>query len=167
MAGVTIRVSSFYTKKQDKLIAMLTDPEVQIRINKILKDAINQFVPMESGALRNSAEVTPTSIIWGKGLEYAAYQYNGQVYGPNLPIIRQGTIVGWYSRPGVTKHPTGRELGVPGEWKGWVFGYTTPGTKHHWYEQYSKDIRWKARTNIEVTRILKAECKRRGLGRWI
>lgn len=167
MSTVNIQVSQFRTKKQDKLIAMLNDPEVRTNANKILKDYINQYVPMKSGALRNSAEVTPKSIIWGNGLKYAGYQYRGQVYGPNHPIIRQGKIVGWYSKLGVTKHPTGRELGVPGEWKGWVFGYTTPGTKHHWDEQFSKDRRWKAQANIEVTRMLKAECKRRGLSRWI
>lgn len=167
MATINIQVAKFRTKKQDKLIALLQDKTVQKEVNEKIKDAINDFVPMKSGALRRSALVTHKSITWGRGLKYARYQYGGEVYGPNHPIIRQGKIVGWYSKPGVTKHPTGRELGVPGEWKGWVFGYTTPGTKHHWDEQFSKDRRWKAQANIEVTRMLKAECKRRGLGRWI
>lgn len=168
MSTINIQVSQFRTKKQDKLIAMLNDPEVRTKVNEILGTYINKFVPStngDEGALRKSMSATPDSITWGNGLPYARYQYNGEVYGPNLPIIRQGTIVGWYSRK--PKHPMGRELGVPGEWKGWVFGYTEPGTKHHWDEEFSKNRRWKAQANIEITRELKAECKRRGLGRWI
>ncbi len=168
MPTINIQVLQFRTKRQDELIAMLNDPEVRTNMNKILGKYINNFVPLgKTGKLRESMEATPDSITWGKNLErnYAGYQYRGQVYGPNIPIIRQGTIVGWYSRK--PKHPTGRELGVPGEWKGWVFGYSEPGTKHHWDEQFSKDRRWKAQANREITQELKKECKRRGLKRWL
>lgn len=160
---VTIEVTKFRTKKQEKLLEMLNDDNVREHVNTVIKDGINKFVPMKSGALRASAKVTPTTISWGSGLEYARYQYGGEVYGPNHPIIRQNRIVGWYSTPGVQKHPTGRELGVPGEWMGWKFGYTTKGTHHHW-DQYFRYLP-KLKANIEITRYLKKECKRRGLSK--
>lgn len=168
MATIKIDTERFRTTKQQKLIKMLEDKNVQKQANVILKNYINYFVPSSStmgdGPLRRSAIVTYKSISWGRGLKYARYQYNGEVYGPNHPIIRNGTIVGWYSTPGPgSKHPTGRELGVPGEWKGWIFGYNTPGTKHHWDEQFNRDWRWKASAGREITKYLKDECKKRGL----
>lgn len=161
MPTIKIETERFQTKVQQKLLKMLDDKAVRKEINTRVKDAINQFVPMKSGALRKSAIVTHKSISWGRNLAYARYQYGGEVYGPNLPIIQNGTIVGWYSIPGRKKHPTGRELGVPGEWMGWKFGYTTPGTHHHWDEYFKYGVKMK--TNLEITRYLKAECKRRGL----
>lgn len=158
---VTIQLDRFRTTKQQKLLKLLNDKGVREEVNERIKDSINEFVPMKSGALRKSARVTANTISWGTGLKYARYQYFGEVYGPNYPIMRQGTIVGWYSRRGMKKYPTGRELGVPGFWKGWRFGYTTPGTHHHWDEYYK--YLPKMRTNLEITRLLKRECKNRGL----
>lgn len=163
MPTVQIDVEQFSTKKQKKLLAMLNDKNVQKQSNEILKNYINYFVPMKSGALRRSAIATPNMIYWGRRLPYARYQYEGDVYGPNIPIVKNGTIVGWYSKPGVKKHPTGRKLGVSREWMGWLFGYSEPGTGHHWDEKFKNDIRWKAQANREITRYLKKECKDRGL----
>ena len=158
---ISIGVERFRTKKQEKLLSMLKDEEVLVNVNTRIKDTINNFVPKKSGALRRSAKVTKDAITWGDGLKYARYQYYGEVYGPNRPIIQGGKIAGWYSTPGVKKHPTGRELGIPGYWLGWRFGYTTKGTHHHW-DQYFKYLP-KLKTNIEITRYLKKECKKRGL----
>ena len=160
---VTIDSVDFRTKKQQALLKMLNDRQVQIEVNTRIKDAINPFVPMKSGALRKSAKVYTKLITWGEGLDYGRYQYGGEVYGPNIPITRGGNIVGWYSKPGQRKHPTGRELGVPGYWKGWRFGYTTPGTHHHWDRYFRYFPKMKA--NLEITRYLKKECKRRGLNK--
>ena len=41
---------------------------------------------------------------------YAHYQYMGIVYGPNIPILQDDVLVGWFSPPGRPKHPTDREL---------------------------------------------------------
>lgn len=158
---VTIDVERFRTKKQQKLLQMLNDKQVRTEINTRIKDAINPFVPKKTGALRNSARVTSNMIVWGEGLNYARYQYGGEVYGPNHPIVKGGKIVGWYSTPGKRKYPTGRELGIPGSWKGWKFGYTTKGTHHHW-DKYFRYLP-KLKANIEITRYLKRECKKRGL----
>lgn len=163
---IDIDVSEFKTTKQQKLLKMLNDKRVQKQANEILKDYINHFVPKHHGALRRSAVATYESISWGHGLAYGIYQYEGEIYGKNYPIIRGGRIVGWYSKPGVKKHPTGRKTqpyDPANEWKGWPFGYTTPGTGHHWDRLFNKDRRWKAKANIEITRYLKRECKERGL----
>lgn len=180
-ATVRFFVKRFRTKKQQQLLALLNDKDIKVQANTIIKDAINEFVPMKSGALRASADVTPESISWGKGLKYAGYQYRGVVYGPNLPGLEDGSPA-WRSRKGQTKHPTGRELGKagsatlrvrwkkeggqylrpnPGETATYTFGYTTSGTHHHW-DKYFRYLP-KLKANIEITRMLKRECKSRGL----
>ena len=156
---MSIEITRFRTKKQEKLLEMLNDDKVKANINLRIKNDINKFVPRKSGHLRKSARVTPDAIIWRT--PYAHYQYMGEVYGPNHPIKRGGRIVGWYSTPGMKKHPTGRELGVPGYWMGWKFGYTLRGTHHHWDEYFKTYV--KLKTNQKITRHLKQECKRRGL----
>lgn len=166
MPTVKIEVERFNTTKQKKLLNMLNDKRVQKEANVILKDYINAFVPKQSGALRRSAIVTHQSISWGRNLAYAHYQYEGDIYGPNYPIIKGGRIVGWYSKPGVPKHPTGRKISAytfGNEWLGYPFGYTVPGTEHHWDEKFNNDPRWKAKAGQEITRYLKKECKERGL----
>lgn len=174
-AIVTIDVSKFSTKRQQKLLDLLNDPKVQLMVNQITANAINRFVPMKSGALRASMEVTPTTISWGKDLKYARYQYGGEVYGPNLAGWLSKNEWGWRSRRGAKKHPMGRELGIPGsatlrprfglkyntESIDVTFGYTTPGTKHHWDNLYTYQPKMKA--NQEITRLLKRICKQRGL----
>ena len=158
---ISIDVSKFRTTKQEKLLDMLDDDNVRSNINLRIKNAINRYVPKKSGRLRRSAYVTPTEIVWST--PYAHYQYMGEVYGPNHPIIRHGTIIGWYSTPGMTKTPTGRELGVPGYWMGWRFGYTTRGTHHHWDNYFNYFV--KLKTNLKITQYLKRECKQRGLNK--
>ena len=173
---ITLDVTKFNTKKQQKLLQMLNDKKVLVEVNTRIKDAINKFVPKKTGALRASARVTSNMIAWGEGLSYARYQYGGEVYGPNLPGVDGGSPA-WRSRRGMPKHPMGRELGKPGigvlrpVWSRntkpvppfmvYKFGYTTHGTHHHW-DQYFR-YRPKMKTNLEITRYLKKECKKRGL----
>lgn len=167
MPSIRIKVDEFRTHRQKQLLKnYLNEPGVRKSINEMIGNYINNYVPMESGELRNSMRANEKSISWGANSEagkYAHYQYEGEVYGPNIPITQGGIIVGWHSIAGSTKSPTGRELGIPGEWKGWIFGYTTPGTKHHWDKLFNQDIRAKAEVNREITRQLKRECKARGL----
>lgn len=162
-ATVRIFVSRFRTKKQQQLLALLNNKNIKKQVNTIIKDEINQFVPMRSGALRASAQVTPESISWGRGLKYAGYQYRGDVYVPNRPITKGGQIVGWYTPAGTTKHlhPEGKKLGTPGEWKGWKFGYFTPDTHYHWDKYFTDSA--KRRAGLEITKMLKRECRQRGL----
>lgn len=169
-----------YYKKLLQLQKMLENKEILTEINQIIGDAINPYVPKKSGELQESMEVHAYEIIWGRGLDYDVYQYNGIVYAPNYPIIaggelsgffklngkkypvfNGGTVVSWFSPPGKgTKHPTSRELGVPGEWRGWEFGYTTPNTQHHWIDVYQRKL--KSKTNWQITYMLKKKCKELG-----
>lgn len=150
-----------YLRKLEEFTKMVEDPEMRILINYFILEAINPYVPKKSGELKRSYKVYPDRITWGEGLEYARYQFGGVVYEPNYKIWRDGKIVGWWSLPGVKKQPTNRKLGVPGEWKGWKFGYKTPNTRSHWTDVYQWNI--KKKTNLKITDFLKKECKMRGL----
>lgn len=161
--GIQISVDALNltTKLQEKLLALIDDDEVKIGVNQIIGERANKYVPMKSGALRASMEVDPDSITWGSDIPYAHYQYEGVVYAPNRPITSQGTVIGWYTPVGVTKAPTDRELGIPGEWKGWVFGYSTPDTTHHWVD---KMLQLERRgMNNQITAYLKREARNRNL----
>lgn len=68
------------------------------------------YVPFDEGILAGSAN-TATEIGSGEVIydqAYARYQYYGEVWGPNIPIVENGEIVGYRSPP--EKHPTGRSL---------------------------------------------------------
>lgn len=82
------------------------------------------LIPFQQGALRNSVNY-PQGIYGGEieyNTPYAHYQYEGIVYGPNIPIRdAEGNITGWWSPP--KKNPTGRPL-----------AYHTAETGDHWFE---------------------------------
>ena len=68
------------------------------------------YLPFDEGVLAGSAN-TATKIGSGEVIydtPYARYQYYGEVYGPNIPIVENGVVVGYWSPP--EKHPTGRQL---------------------------------------------------------
>ena len=72
---------------------------------------MKRYTPYRTGFLSNNAPKLGTKI--GSGLivynaPYARYQYYGEVYGPNIPIYKDGELMGWRSPP--KKSPTGREL---------------------------------------------------------
>lgn len=170
MAIFTITTENLYSARQIQLLRkLLNDPLVRIEVNTIIKDAMTPYVPSKSGALRRSAQVTPTDITWGvEGAQgYAHYQHEGITYGPNIPIHEKGNphkIIGWYSKPG--KYPNGAVtgfgiLGTPGTMDGWDFGYTTDNTMSHWTDRYAYDL--KRKTNLEITKRLREICRERGI----
>lgn len=68
------------------------------------------YVPFAEGVLAGSAN-TATEIGSGEVVydtPYARYLYYGEVYGPNIPVVENGVIVGYRSPP--EKRPTGRLL---------------------------------------------------------
>ena len=76
-----------------------------------------------------STEIGSGKVIWSA--PYAHYQYMGIVYGPNIPILQDGVLMGWFSPPGRPKHPTDREL-----------TYDTsqnPMAGPHWFERAKAD----------------------------
>jgi len=144
-----------------RLLAVMSNKETMREVHEELKEFVEPYVPMRSGGLRDSAEAKPSGVIYIQ--PYAHYQYKGEVYGPNIPrwqyskADKTSRIIGWYSKPG--KVPMGRELGRPGYWKGWKFGYSTPDTTHHWMDE-AFEGGGKARFSKRATRIMKARARR-------
>lgn len=104
--------------------------EAQKLLNMQIVADCDPLIPFQQGALRGSVEypdgIYGGTIQWGGasvGVPYAAYQYRGEIYGPNIPIKDDnGNVVGWYSPP--KKNPTGRPI-----------QYHTPGTGKEWFEK--------------------------------
>lgn len=98
--------------------------EAQKLLNMQVVADCDPLIPFQQGALRNSVNY-PQGIYGGEieyNTPYAHYLYEGEVYGPNIPIRdAEGNITGWYSPP--NKRPTGRPL-----------QYHTAGTGGHWFE---------------------------------
>ena len=90
--------------KIDKLI----DDETMLQVHNKFAQMCNDYVPMETGTLAQTTEITAEGVRYTQ--PYAHYQYTGLVYGPNIPIIEDGMIVGWFSRPKQPKSPTGESL---------------------------------------------------------
>ena len=66
----------------------------------------SSYVPMDSGMLDQNVDISPECVCYRS--PYAHYQWMGEVYGPNIPIYKDGVLEGFISPP--TKHPTGKEL---------------------------------------------------------
>ena len=84
------------------------------RVQKVVDSAViresTPYVPYDEGILAGSAN-TATEIGRGEVVydtPYARYLWYGEVYGPNIPIVENGEIVGYRSPP--EKYPTGRSL---------------------------------------------------------
>lgn len=122
VGNVSIKID---TSRIDKNIR-----EAQKLLNLAVVGDCDPLIPFRQGALRGSVEypdgIYGGTIQWGGasvGVPYAAYQYRGEIYGPNIPIKDDnGNVVGWYSPP--KKNPTGRKL-----------QYHTPGTTDHFFEK--------------------------------
>lgn len=71
---------------------------------------MDKYAPKRTGALIRSAtlgtKIGSGHIVYNS--PYARYQYYGEIYGPNIPIYKDGELMGWRSPP--KKHPTGREI---------------------------------------------------------
>ena len=109
------------TAKLAKEFEALKDDNVMYHIHNEFKRMCDPYVPMKEGVLsqtngnNGSVEVTKDNVRWfakapGSDVSYAHYMYVGEVYGPNIPIIEDGIVVGWFSPFGQKKHPTGRDI---------------------------------------------------------
>lgn len=86
---------------------------VQRTIDQKVIDFCQPYVPASPNrtlefSAQVSTEIGSGEVIWNT--PYAHYQYMGIVYGPNIPIIEDGVLMGWFSPPGRPKHPTDRKL---------------------------------------------------------
>lgn len=134
---------------QTKLKKIPTDPDVMLAVHNALARYVDPYVPMQSGMLSTVKQITPEYVEYTQ--PYAHYQYTGIVYGPNIPIVENGTITGWFSPPGKgTKHPTGRSINYSTEHH--------PLATHHWEQAMMRD-KGKEFTK-EVERIIKWWLKR-------
>lgn len=82
--------------------------DVQQHFTNMVNGRISRYMPYQTGMLSTKLKriKSPTEI--EVNAPYAHYQYMGEVYGPNIPRIENGQIVGWWSPP--IKHRTGRRL---------------------------------------------------------
>lgn len=88
--------------------AARVDRATEALANEVMKDT-DKFVPMLTGTLKNSARVEGKNIVYPG--PYAHYQYEGIVYvDPKTGAAGIPTATGFFSRPGVTKVPSGRAL---------------------------------------------------------
>lgn len=126
--GFTIDDSSM-TNLQIKISGIPQDTELFTELHNTLAKYMEPYVPMREGMLAHNIEVTPEHVRYAS--KYAHYQYTGIVYGPNIPIMQDGMIVGWFSQPGITKHPTGAALTYNPE--------LHPLATHHWDQAMLRD----------------------------
>lgn len=89
-----------------KLKDLLTNDQTMLQIHNEFARMMQPYVPFEPGE-NASVTVSPKCVTYSA--PYAHYHYEGLVYGPNVPIIEDGIIVGWFS-PIKPKHPTGAKL---------------------------------------------------------
>lgn len=108
MASVDIEISKFNISGLKNKLQEIPDDATRIAINNILARMCDPYVPFRNGPLSQSMDITPEGVRYTQ--PYARYQYYGEVYGPNIPIMEDGIVVGWFSPPGQKKHPTGRRI---------------------------------------------------------
>lgn len=108
MSVVTVHVDPADIARITGNIENAIDDTVRLYAHNRLAAYCDPYTPKESGTLSQTYAATPEYLEYLT--PYAHYQYEGVVYGRNIPIIQNGVIVGWFSLPGVKKHPTGRNL---------------------------------------------------------
>lgn len=82
------------------------DHRARVFVAKEVARFSDPYVPMRQGRLKNTVHVASDGSRLTYPQPYAHYQYEGKVYGPNIPLANDG---GFYS-PEAPKHPTGRDL---------------------------------------------------------
>lgn len=107
---MSIRVNVDLSDLEARVLAVI-NPDEQLRLyaHQRLAAYCEPYVPMETGTLAQSVDITADHIEYR--MPYAHYLYEGEIYSPNIPIRSEdGTIVGYFSPPGKPKKPTGRAL---------------------------------------------------------
>lgn len=95
-------------KKIREEFEKLVNDDTMYEIHDLFAKMCDPYVPMAEGVLAQILDVSKDSVHYNT--PYAHYMYVGEVYGPNIPIIEDGIVVGFFSIPGVKKKPTGREI---------------------------------------------------------
>lgn len=108
MAIISVKIDKSCVARIGATLEQLFDPNTRQYMHHRLGAYFEPYVPKESGALAQTTVATSDYLEYTQK-EYAHYQYEGIVYGPNCPIRENGIIIGWYS-PVAHKHPTDRFL---------------------------------------------------------
>lgn len=70
-------------------------------------DYMDKYLPFKRGGLAYDTRIIETDkIIYNS--PYAHYMYEGKVMGPNIPIKKDGIVVGWFSKS--PKYYTGKDI---------------------------------------------------------
>ena len=84
--------------------------EKMLYLATVCKRFMDPYVPAMNLVLAQNVRITSTAnhgeITYNS--PYANYQYEGEVYGPNYPVYKNGELIGFKSPP--HKEPTGRKL---------------------------------------------------------
>lgn len=125
---------SLYLEDDTILVKLKLDIEnipnneaVMTELHNLLIQYCDPYVPMREGVL--SQNVIATKDYAHYQSPYAHYMHEGVVYGPSIPIIENGVIVGWWSPP--NKYPTGDSITYSPE--------KHPLATHHWEQAMMKD----------------------------
>ena len=138
------------TKIQTVFAGLNDDAEIKLLVHNAFAKELNPYVPMQTGVLSQTPIITDKGVTYTQ--PYAHYQYTGIVYGPNIPVIENGTVTGWFSPPGKgSKHPTGRQINYSTE--------LHPLATHHWDEAMMRDRG--SEFTKEVEKIIKWVLKKR------
>lgn len=89
-----------------EIVGRILGDDTRLYANTRLHALCDPYTPMDSGMLSQNVEITPEYVQYKS--PYAHYQWEGKVYGPNIPITEDGQMVGFYSPP--LKKPTDRNL---------------------------------------------------------
>ena len=109
MIKTKIQIKMKPTEQIVKRLGLDATGDVQKQFTNIVNRRITRYMPAGPQAVLSTKLKrikSPTEI--EVDAPYAHYQYKGEVWGPNIPRIENGVVVGYWSPP--IKHPTGRKL---------------------------------------------------------
>lgn len=150
--SVDIKDDTVLVKLRYDIANIPNNDAVMIECHNTLAIYMEPYIPMKEGILLGSATVTPQYVRYGgPSAPYAHYMFEGIVYGPNIPIIKDGVIVGWWSPP--TKQPTGKPLEYSTE--------LHPLATHHWHEAMMRDKKDEFKADIKT--IIKDNINKGGI----
>ena len=132
MITYTARLEDFITPEEFiRRCGTGIDGHVQKVVDAAVIRECLSYLPFDEGVLAGSAN-TATKIGSGEVVydtPYARYQYYGEAYGPNIPIVENGVVTGYFSPP--EKHPTGKKLQYNKE--------INPMAGSHWFDRAMAD----------------------------
>lgn len=132
MITYSARMVDFVSQKElEKRLGVDPGGHVQKTVDAAVIRECFPYVPFDEGILAGSAnaatEIGSGEVIYDT--PYARYLYYGEVYGPNIPIVENGTVVGYWSPP--EKSGTGRKLQYNTE--------KHPLAGSHWFDRAMAD----------------------------